>query len=330
MKKSIYIYSQGQLKRKDNTLTFIDQNDVKRDIPIESVSEINIMTEVNFNTSLINILNKNNILVHFFNYYDYYIGSFYPRESLCAGELLVKQVNYYTEKEKRLEISKCFVTGAMENIYRNIRYYNSRGRNLDEILNKIRHIKENVNDCSEINELMGYEGSVRKLYYSCWNDIVNKDVDFKKRVMHPPDNEINTLISYVNMLIYTKVLSEVYLTQLDPTISYLHEPGFRRFSLCLDISEIFKPLIGDRLIFSLLNKNQINEKSFVKTLNGLHLKKEASALISRSLDERLKTTIMHKDLKKKVSYKYLIRLECYKLIKHLLAEKPYEPFVIWW
>lgn len=72
--------------------------------------------------------------------------------------------------------------------------------------------------------------------------------------MHPPDNMINSLISFVNTLIYTKVLSEIYHTQLNPTISYLHEPGVRRFSLSLDIAEVFKPLIGDRLIFTVKSK----------------------------------------------------------------------------
>ena len=148
--------------------------------------------------------------------------------------------------------------------------------------------------------------------------------------MHPPDNYINSLISYVNSLIYTKILSEIYKTQLNPTISYLHEPGVRRFSLCLDLSEIFKPLIGDRLIFSLLNRNQITEKSFTRELNGLHLTKEASRTITQELDERLKKTIFHKELQKDVSYEYLMRLEAYKLTKHLMGEKEYTGFEIWW
>ena len=131
-------------------------------------------------------------------------------------------------------------------------------------------------------------------------------------------------------MIYAKILSEIYHTQLNPTISYLHEPGVRRFSLCHDVSEVFKPLIGDRLIFSLLNRKQITEDSFTKELNFLHLKKEASALISRELEERLKKTIMHKELGRQVSYQYLIRLEAYKLIKHLIGEKEYEGFKIWW
>ena len=148
--------------------------------------------------------------------------------------------------------------------------------------------------------------------------------------MHPPDNMINSLISFVNSLIYAKVLCEIYHTQLNPTISYLHEPGVRRYSLCLDIAEVFKPLIGDRLIFSLLNRNQITEDSFTKELNFLHLKKESSRLIVQELESRLKKTIMHKELGRQVSYQYLIRLEAYKLIKHLIGEKEYEGFKIWW
>lgn len=177
---------------------------------------------------------------------------------------------------------------------------------------------------------MGIEGNIRKKYYEAWSVIINQEIEFEKRVMHPPDNMINSLISFVNSLIYSKILTEIYHTQLNPTISYLHEPGSRRYSLCLDLSEIFKPLIGDRLIFSLLNKNQITENSFTRELNFLHLKKEASQLIVNELEKKLQATIMHKDLHRKVSYQYLIRVEAYKLIKHLIGEKEYEGFKMWW
>lgn len=195
---------------------------------------------------------------------------------------------------------------------------------------EISTLRKDISKAETIEELMGIEGNIRKNYYRAWKIIINQEIDFEKRVMHPPDNMINSLISFVNSLIYSKTLSEIYQTQLNPTISYLHEPGVRRFSLCLDISEIFKPLIGDRLIFSLLNRNQITEDSFTKELNFLHLKKEASQTVVREFEAKLKTTIMHKDLNRQVSYQYLIRLEAYKLIKHLIGEKEYEGFRIWW
>ena len=191
-------------------------------------------------------------------------------------------------------------------------------------------LRRKIPDTDSIQELMGIEGNIRKHYYAAWNVVVDQEICFEKRVMHPPDNMINSLISFVNSMIYAKVLTEIYHTQLNPTVSYLHEPGVRRFSLCLDIAEVFKPLIGDRLIFSLLNRRQITEDSFTKELNFLHLKKEASGLIAKELEDRLKKTIMHKELGRQVSYQYLMRLEAYKLTKHLIGEKEYEGFKIWW
>ena len=330
MERSFYIYNNGRMMRKDNTVTFVNEEGVKKDIPIETIRDLYIMSEMDFNTVWINLLAKYGITVHFFNYYSFYVGSFYPKEQLLAGRLLVKQVEYYTDYQKRMELARSFIDAAGDNIYRNLRYYNGRGKDVQAYMDMISDLKKEVNRSQGIQELMGYEGNIRKIYYSAWNTIVDQKINFEKRVKHPPDNMINTLISFVNSLIYTKILSEVYKTQLNPTISYLHEPGERRFSLCLDIAEVFKPILGDRLIFSLLNKNQITEKSFIKGLNGLQLTKEASATVARELDVKLLTTIRHKELERDVSYQHLMRLECYKIVKHLLGEKEYKPFKIWW
>ena len=330
MKQSYYIYNSGDLQRKDNTLRFTSYEGEKRDMPVERISDIYVMTEMTFNTAFINYISKYGIPVHFFNYYQFYTGSYYPRESLLAGQLLVKQVEHYTDPLRRLLLAQRFVEAAADNIYRNLRYYNGRGKDVSVQMMEISTLRKDISKAETIEELMGIEGNIRKNYYRAWKIIINQEIDFEKRVMHPPDNMINSLISFVNSLIYSKTLSEIYQTQLNPTIRYLHEPGVRRFSLCLDISEIFKPLIGDRLIFSLLNRNQITEDSFTGELNFLHLKKEASQTVVREFEAKLKTTIMHKDLNRQVSYQYLIRLEAYKLIKHLIGEKEYEGFRIWW
>ena len=192
------------------------------------------------------------------------------------------------------------------------------------------YLRKQIPLCKNTQEVMGIEGNIRKLYYDTWNIIINQDIAFEKRVKNPPDNAINSLISYVNTIIYTRCLSEIYKTQINPTISYLHEPSERRFSLCLDISEIFKPIVADRLIFSMLNKKQITEKDFEKNLNFMYIKEKARKEITKEIDSRLQTTIMHKTLKRDVSYEYLIRLEIYKLIKYLTEDIPYEGFKMWW
>lgn len=330
MGQSFYVYNSGDLRRKDNTLQFIPSEGEKRDIPIERISDIYVMSEMTFNTSFISYISQYGIPIHFFNYYNFYTGSFYPKEKLLAGQLLVKQVEHYSDYEKRMVIARKFIEAAADNIYRNLRYYNGRGKDVSDCMSEVDDLRKKIPETSSIQELMGIEGNIRRQYYAAWNVIVDQEIHFEKGVMHPPDNMINSLISFVNSMIYAKVLSEIYHTQLNPTISYLHEPGVRRFSLCLDIAEVFKPLIGDRLIFSLLNRRQITEDSFTKELNFLHLTKDASGLIAKELEERLKKTIMHKELGRQVSYQYLMRLEAYKLTKHLIGEKEYEGFKIWW
>ena len=330
MGQSFYVYNNGDLRRKDNTLQFTNAEGEKKDIPIERIDDIYVMAEMTFNSTFLSYLSQYGITMHFFNYYNYYTGSFYPKEKLLAGRLLVKQVEHYADHGRRMVLARKFIEAAADNIYRNLRYYNGRGKDVSGYMSEVNDLRKKIPGTESVEELMGIEGNIRKQYYAAWNVIIDQEIHFEKRVMHPPDNMINSLISFVNSMIYAKILSEIYHTQLNPTISYLHEPGARRFSLCLDVSEVFKPLIGDRLIFSLLNRKQITEDSFTKELNFLHLKKEASALIARELEERLKKTIMHKELGRQVSYQYLIRLEAYKLIKHLIGEKEYDGFKIWW
>ncbi len=330
MKKSYYFYNNGTLRRKDNTIQFELEDGERRDLPVERVEDLYLFSEQSLNTRFLNFLGGAGIPVHFYNYYDFYTGSFMPRTGLPAGALLVRQVEHYSRESCRTLLAREFVATAAANIHRNLRYYNGRGKDLATPMKEIERLQRELVSARSVPEIMGFEGTIHRVYYEAWNQIVDQKIDFHKRVRRPPDNMINTLISFVNSLIYTKTLTEIYQTQLDPTISYLHEPGTRRFSLCLDLSEVFKPLLADRLIFSLLNRNQITEDSFTEELNGLHLKKSASQTIVQELDTRLKTTINHPDLGRQVSYQHLIRLECYKLIKHLYGEKQYSGFRISW
>mgnify|MGYP004523966735 CR=1 FL=1 len=330
MKQSYYLYKSGKLKRKDNTLEIEYKDNTKKAIPIERVDDIYVMTEFDFNTNLLNFISKYGASVHFFNYYGFYTGTFYPREQLVSGKLLIKQVEAYNDNVKRVNIARAFIEAASYNIYRNLTYYNNRGKNLEKYMKDIEFLRKQLNKCSTVEEVMGIEGNIRKIYYDSWNIIINQDIAFEKRVKNPPDNAINSLISYVNTIIYTRVLSEIYKTQLNPTISYLHQPSERRFSLCLDIAEIFKPIIADRLIFSMLNKKQISEKDFEKNLNFTYINEKARKKITKEIDSRLQTTIKHRTLGREVSYEYLIRLEVYKFIKSLLEDIPYEGFKMWW
>ena len=141
---------------------------------------------------------------------------------------------------------------------------------------------------------------------------------------------MNSLISFGNSLMYVTCLSEIYRTHLDPRISFLHATNYRRYGLNLDLAEIFKPIVVDRVIFTLVNKGMLQKESFKKDSGGVFLKDKAREVFLKAYDTRLKDTLMLPRLKRHVSYKRLIRMECYKLEKHLLGDEPYQPYVARW
>lgn len=327
--RNYYIFKSGRLKRKDNTLHFEIANENKKiPIPINDIDCVYIFGETDFNTKLINFFSQHNIMIHFFNYYGFYTGTFYPKEFLNSGEVIVRQAEHYLRPELRIEIAAEFVKGAIYGTIQNLKRYKEK---IDEDkIARIQKFFKSIDEQISVNQLMGIEGNVKDIYYSCFENIISQEIVFKKRVKHPPDNMMNALISFVNSIIYTEVLKEIYKTHLNPTISYLHEPGFRRFSLALDIAEIFKPIFGDRIIFELLNDKRLKKKHFDKNLNFSYLLESGRRIVIKAFEDKLNKTIRHKKLNRRISYRKLIRLELYKLIKHLLGEEDYKSFKIWW
>jgi len=333
MKKPVYIFSAGILRRKDNTLFFEPKNGQPRSLPIESISDLLIIGEVQINSRLVSFLSRNGIPLHFFNYYGHYTATLYPKEQNIAGIVVIRQGFHYWDTEKRLHIARQMVQGAIFNILRILKYYANRGRSVDHLIGSIDRIYRDIPQTVNISQIRGYEGRARSLYYEGWNDIIlptSPTFRLAKRTYHPPTNAINALISFGNSLLYATVISELFHVHLHGGISFVHEPGKYRFSLALDIADIFKPIMVDRLIFNLVNHRLIQPQHFNHSPNKTYLKDSGRRIFIMQWQQRLEQTISHPTLRRNVSYRQLIRLECYKLIKHLLGEQQYKSFKMWW
>ena len=321
-----YITSMGELSRKDNSLCF-RKNGKNIYIPIENTKEIYCLNEISINSKLLDFFGKNNIVVHFFNFYGGYSGSFYPKNQYNSGKLLVKQVEKF--KNNRIEIAKAIVKGIGANIDEVLYHYYKHGKS--EVKDCIDWIREDlyklVDKTENIKELLAYEGEIWMRFYSMFQYFINEDFILNKRVKRPPDNPINALISFGNTLLYTKTISAIYRTHLDQRISFLHEPSEGRFSLSLDILEVFKPVIVYKTIFDLVNNKRIQvAKHFEKSLNYCILNEEGRQIFIESFENRIESTFLHTKLNRKISYRTAIKLDCYKLIKNILENKEFIPF----
>lgn len=334
MRKSYYLFNPGRLSRKDNTLKFLPVDEegnegVPKYIPVETVDNLYAFGSLDANSALFNFLGKSHISVHFFDYYEHYTGSFMSREYLLSGKMLIAQANAYSNNKKRMVIACRLIEAAAFNMVKNLRYYNNRDKDTSDAINRIEALALQLPLTNDIATLMGIEGNIRMCYYEAFDTIIN-DFNMGNRTKQPPGNEINAMVSFVNSMCYTLCLDMIYHTQLNPTISFLHQPGERRFSLALDLAEIFKPILADRLIFSLMNKRQIQASDFDIKLNSCLLKESGRKTVVKAWDEKINETIKHRTLGRNVSYKHLVKLECYKLTKHLLSMEEYKPFKAWW
>lgn len=330
MKKDIYIFNDGELKRKDNTFYF-QTVDKKTYLPIEELDSVWVFSEITLNKRFLDYASQKGILIHFFNYYEYYTGTFYPREHLNSGFVILKQAEAYLDDAKRMLLAKKLIHTAIENILVVLKYYRKRGKDIGSYITDIENKLTQLEAAENTEVLMAYEGNIREQYYKAFNEIIqNKMFEFKGRTRRPPRDKINALISFGNSMMYTTVLSEIYETNLDPRIGYLHSTNARKFSLNLDMAEIFKPIIVDRVIFSVLNRNVITEKDFDDNYGGILLKNTGRKKFIEEYNRKLMTTIQHKGIGRPVTYKRIIRLELYKLQKLITEGVDYDGFVGQW
>lgn len=327
--RDYYVTKAGRLRRSENTVDVELADGSKRTIPINDIRSIHLFSEIDLNTRILIFLNQHGIPVHVYNYYGYYSGSFYPREKLVSGMIVVSQVKHYLNQEKRLTLAREFVDTAIHNIVKNLEHYKETGKDVSEEIEKIRTEQASIPSQNTIPDIMGVEGRSREIYYSCFDSILRSGFEFDSRTKQPPQNRLNALISFGNSLMYATTLSEIYHSQLHPAVSFLHEPGERRFSLALDLAEVFKPVIVDRAIFNLINNRIIKpEDHFAVELNSCYLNDEGRRVFINEYDRRLSTTLRHPKLKRHVSYQRLIRIEAFKLVRHILGEDVYRGFRI--
>ncbi len=320
--RNLYIFSSGRLRRRENTLVF-ETSGGRRVFPVETVDQIFLFGEVDMNTRLLTFCGRAGIMIHVFDYYGHYTGSYYPREQFLSGDLVVRQVAHYLDSEKRLDLARRFVEGAFHNMGR---VFGKRGDAV--LIQEIQKGRARLKEAADVGEVMRVEAGVRRAYYQAIARATGWE--WKAREIRPPSNPLNALISFGNALVYAAVLKEIHRTALHPAVSFLHEPSDRRYSLALDVAEVFKPVLSDRLVLQLVNRGQIREEHFDRDLNYAYLTEEGRKIVVRAFDARLEDTVLHRKLRRKVRYRTLIRLDLYRLIKHFYGEKPYTPLKMWW
>jgi CRISPR-associated protein Cas1 len=325
-----HIFADGELSRSEGTLRIDTLDGGLKHLPIESVDNIYLHGQITFNTRALGLLNDHGTVLHVFGWNDYYNGSYLPKRAHLSGQTIVEQVRAYDNHARRMDIARDIIQASIHNMRANLVYYTDRRGDYEEAIADLERQQTGVNSVSGINELRGVEATARKAYYRCFDEILRNPFELTKREYNPPTNEANALISFLNSMVYTAAVSAIRKTALDPTVGFVHEPGERRFTLSLDIADIFKPIIADRVAFRLVNRQQIGLDDFEDELDGCLLTDKGRMTVLKEYEQTLDETVSHPRLNRKVSYKTLIQTDVYSLKKHILTDEPYQPTERWW
>ncbi|MCR4938726.1 MAG: CRISPR-associated endonuclease Cas1 [Treponemataceae bacterium] len=324
-----HILKGGILNKKDFSLLF-ENPDEKHHIPVEATEQINIYNDIILPGNVIRTLFNQKIRLCIYDKYGNLTGTFIPESYYRDSKTVLAQCNEYSNLEKRIKSAKILEIAAIHNIRANLRYYKKQNKDLTAYINELSLEIQKIKACKTIEHVLLIEGRCRKSYYEAFNTILQKpDFYFEKRTKQPPEDCINALISFGNTLLYNRIQQIIWKTSLDSRIGILHAANKRHYSLNLDFADLFKPVITDRIIFTLINKGQLQKDMFVKHAkegipNSVYLSDEGKKMFIQAFDEKLKSRLTVKQ--KSLTYLQLIEAEVHAYLDHLLQNNEYKPY----
>lgn len=327
-----HIISDGILTKKDFSILF-ENPEKKMYIPVEVATVISVYSDIILSSDFIKFAADHRLTLRFHDKHGEYVGSFFPSYQKMSVKTTIAKSLLYSDKQKRLQLAKKIIIAGTQNIKSNIQYYNRRYDNIDlsDNVKTLSEFKKLMNEADSIEHLMLTEARMRETYFSCFDSILHADgFKFERRSRRPPKNEVNALISFGNTILYGYIADAIQKTDLDIRIAFLHSANRRSQSLNLDIAELFKPVIVDRLIFSLINKHIIvANKHFTANDDGsVLLNREGKSVFISAFKDKLSQKI---DVKgEKLSYAQMISREVWNLRGYILQGDKYTPFKCGW
>ena len=132
---------------------------------------------------------------------------------------------------------------------------------------------------------------------------------------------MNALLSFLYVILMHDCKSACEGVGLDPQCGFLHRDRPGRFSLALDIAEEFRSYLADRLVFSLMNRQQVNLEDFEFQESGAVLLKEDSRKkVLAAWQERKNDELEHPFLKEKTTIGLLPHIQARLLSRHLRGD----------
>ena len=307
---TLYVTTQGSYLSRDGETVRVKLGETtKLNIPIHTLDGIICFGQVSCSPPLMQLCGERNVTISFLSEY----GRFWGRvQGPVSGNVLLRRSQYRLadDPDKSCEIAKNVTLAKIANsrtvILRAIRDHGesvNRG-DLEKASQRMSRILESVRTNSDLDSVRGYEGDAARTYFSVFDNFIvaqKEDFFFHERSRRPPLDKVNALLSFIYTLLHHDVVSALETVGLDPAVGYLHRDRPGRPGLALDLMEEFRPFFADRLVLSLINRQQVKGKGFKITESGaVMMDDETRKQVLVAYQKRKQEEIRHPFLDEKI------------------------------
>lgn len=246
-----------------------------------------------------------------------------------SGNILLRRAQYRSsdQPEATLAIARPIVAAKIANsrqvLLRAARDHGgkdaARGERLLKAADQLAHRVRFAQSATNLDSLRGVEGDAATFYFAAFPALLtNTTLEIAGRERRPPTDPINALMSFCYTLLMHDCRSAIESCGLDPQCGFLHRDRPGRPSLALDLMEELRPVVADRAVLTLVNRQQITPKHFETRENGgVYLREDARKIVLSAWQERKQTEIIHPLLEEKMSLGFLPHIQARLLARHL-------------
>ena len=323
-----HIVNDGILTKRDFTILF-ENEEGRYFLPIETMDSLSIYSSVTFSSSFFRFASNEHLFVDIIDQSGGRLGTFVPDRMKGDYKVEMAQIKLLNDEKRHLKLARKIQNANIFNLRANLRYYDRRKHSpiLKEAIDSLTDILKKVKQVSTVDNILMYEAQARQKYYACFNDILNnKDFRFTKRTRRPPADPLNAMLSFGNTLLYTRFANEIYRSSLDIRFGILHNSAKRAESLNLDLADLFKPILIDRTIFTLVNRNMLGITTDFCAMDGggVYLSENGKRVFIKELERKIYQKVKSGDESK--TYEQLMRDEVRNLSAYFRNGRDYKPF----
>ena len=328
---------EASLFKEGETVEVKIEKETKLKLPIHTLGGIVIFGNIYCSPPLLALCAKNQVAVSFMSEYGRFLAKVVGPVS---GNVLLRREQYRRadDPEKSAEIARRIVAAKIANgrsvLQRSLRDHqeSSGSEEIQAAIDRMAGIIRKLGESLPLELVRGLEGEAGNLYFGVFDHLITAQKDefiFENRNRRPPTDRVNSLLSFLYTLLTHDVTSALETTGLDPAVGFLHRDRPGRPGLALDLIEELRPFLADRIVLSLINRNQIRGKHFeILETGAVLIDADARKDILTTYQSRKQEEIMHPYLGEKVRIGLLPFLQSMLLARHLRGDiDGYPPFI---